>query len=104
MDDDAIENLVDAVGAALGVDTGTIHEDKFKAACMIAKGMLAPRDPLPGDAEAKLQELLQAVRIACHNVNNGLVPLICADEPDPGALRAAVAMKALNRAKDRASR
>lgn len=40
MIDKIAEQLVDAVGEALGVDTGTCSETKFKAACKAAKGIL----------------------------------------------------------------
>lgn len=34
------EALVDAVGAALGVDTGACHENQFRAACDAASAVL----------------------------------------------------------------
>lgn len=95
MADRLAENLVEAIAEALGVDSDHITEDRFNAACKVVQDILAQGNPLPGDAEAKLRELAQAVRVACHHVNNGLTPLYAVDNPDPGVIRAAGAMKDL---------
>ena len=39
-DDDTAEKLVDAIGAALGVDTGTISEDRMAEAVAAAETAL----------------------------------------------------------------
>lgn len=39
---DIIEDIVDAVADKLDVDTGTLQEDKFKAAVAAAKSVLQP--------------------------------------------------------------
>jgi hypothetical protein len=62
----ATESIVDAVAEALGVDTGAIHEDRFRAACEAVASITGPMgterpDGMPGQQVSTLNDLAKLV-------------------------------------------